>query len=132
MGAWAPPGSAAPSGYPSRGYPSRGYPPSGYPPSGYPAAGYPSAGAVPPQYAAPAAGRPTNTMAIVALVLSFACSPVGLILGFVARQQIRQRHEGGDGLALAAIIIGAVSLVLTIGIICISAASDTGGTYPGY
>jgi hypothetical protein len=122
MGAWTPPGSAPPPGYPPSGYQAPGYQAPGYQASGYP----------PPPYAAPTAGRPTNTMAIVALVLSFVCSPIGLILGFVARQQIRQRNEGGDGLALAAIIIGAISLVLSIGIICISAASDTGGTYPGY
>ena len=58
------------------------------------------------QYQPYAAGR-TNIMAIVALVLSVVgLAPVGAILGHVARRQIKQSGEGGDGLALAAIIIG--------------------------
>ncbi len=61
------------------------------PPVGYPA---------PPQY-----GRPTNMMAILALIMAF-IAPVGLILGIVARRQIARTGEEGDGLALAAIIVG--------------------------
>lgn len=61
------------------------------------------------------APKPTNVLAIVALVSSFLLAPLGLILGFVSRQQIRQRGEEGAGLALAAIIVGAV---FTLGWIC--------------
>ena len=53
-------------------------------------------------------GRPTNTMAILALVLAFVFAPAGLILGIVARKQIRQTGEDGDGLALAGIIVGGI------------------------
>lgn len=60
---------------------------------------------------APASGK-TNTMAIVALVFAFLCPLIGIILGVVAKNQIKQTGEGGDGLATAAIIIGVVSMVL--------------------
>src|SRR3954451_22326490 len=65
-------------------------PPPGYPP--YPAYGPP----------------PTNPMAIAALVCALTIAPVGLGLGIAARRQIRRTGEGGDGLALAAVIIGGV------------------------
>jgi hypothetical protein len=78
--------------------------PPGSPPA-YP--GYPGYG-----YGAPMPVAPNNSMAIVSLVLSLvgiACgltAPVGAILGHVARRQIRQRGEGGAGMALAGIIVG--------------------------
>jgi hypothetical protein len=92
--AGAPPGAGQWTGPP-------GAPPY-QPPAGYPAhpAAYPSA-----------AARPTNTLAIIGFVCSFVFGPAGVVVGIMARQQIRQRQEGGDGLALAAIIIGSVSTV---------------------
>lgn len=33
-------------------------------------------------------------------------SILALIFGYVARNQIRQRHENGDGLAIAGIVLG--------------------------
>jgi hypothetical protein len=83
----------APQGNPPPGYGPPGYPPPGYgPPPGYPSA-YP---------------RPTNTMAILALVMAFVFAPAGLVLGIVARRQIRETGEDGDGLALAGIIVGGI------------------------
>ncbi|RIV30870.1 DUF4190 domain-containing protein [Micromonospora radicis] len=80
-------------------YPAAGYPP---PPPGY---GYP-----PPGYGHP---QPqTNPLAIAALVLSLigivSCitAPIGAIMGHVASRQIRERGEGGEGMAKAAIIVG--------------------------
>lgn len=79
--------------------------PGGYPASGYAAPGYQ------PQYGYPAAPS-TNGLAIAALVCSIAgvatciTAPVGAILGHVARRQIRERGEAGDGMALAGIIVG--------------------------
>lgn len=58
------------------------------------------------------ASQRTNTMAILALVFAFVFSPLGIIFGFIARKQIRQSGEGGAGLALAGIILGAIFLVL--------------------
>jgi hypothetical protein len=51
-------------------------------------------------------------MALVALILSLVgfvigvSAPVGAILGHVARKQIRETGESGEGMALAAIIVG--------------------------
>jgi hypothetical protein len=39
-------------------------------------------------------------------------APVGAILGHVARRQIRERGEGGDGMALTGIIVGWVTVGL--------------------
>ena len=64
--------------------------------------------------------RPTNRLAPIALVLCFfgVLAPVGLALGIVARKQIRQTGEGGDGRALAAVVVGGVvSPLLLIGIV---------------
>jgi hypothetical protein len=47
-------------------------------------------------------------MAILALVMAFVFAPAGLILGIVARKQIRQTGEDGDGLALAGMIVGGI------------------------
>jgi hypothetical protein len=47
-------------------------------------------------------------MAILALVLAFVFAPAGLVMGIIARKQIAQTGEEGDGLALAGIIVGAI------------------------
>ena len=88
-------------GQPGYGQPAYG-PVPGYPP------GYGPPGYAPPGYPLPPYARPTNTMAILALVLAFVFAPAGLVLGIVARRQIRQTGEQGEGLALAGIIIGAI------------------------
>jgi ABC-type spermidine/putrescine transport system permease subunit II len=64
----------------------------------------------PPGYP-PGYPRPTNSLAIAALVtaLSLAGAPVGLALGIAARRQIRRTGEQGDGLALAAVIVGGIA-----------------------
>jgi len=88
-----------------------GHGPQQYPPAAYgqqPAYG----GGYPQPY--PPAGPPTNTLAIIALIASFLISPLGIILGIIARNQIKRTGEGGDGLALAGIIIGAVLTAIYI------------------
>ena len=88
---------------------------------------------VPP--AAPYAPK-TNTLSIVALILGFVAAPIGIILGFVALNQIKTSGEGGRGLALTGIIAGfVITAFYIIGIILyfITLASLAGisGTY-GY
>jgi len=121
---WPPQPGQQPPGYPVSGQPI----PEGYAPPMYP--GYP--------YPPPA--RPTNGMAIAALVCSLAglatciSAPVGAILGHIARKQIRERGEGGDGLALAGIIVGwiltalMVLLIIFYVVIIIVAINSEGGS----
>ncbi|MBT8227667.1 MAG: DUF4190 domain-containing protein [Dactylosporangium sp.] len=105
-----PAAQASPAGYdPYSAPPGYGQPPGYPPPPGY---------AQPPGYAAPQpygafAPRPTNGMAVAALVCSLVglvtcgiTSLIGAILGHVARKQIAERGENGDGMALAGIIVG--------------------------
>jgi hypothetical protein len=110
-----PPGD---SGYPppGQGYsppPGAGYPPpQGYPPPGQ---GYP-----PPPGAAYPQAVGTNGMAIASLVcslLGWLCGigPIlGIIFGILALNKIKQTGEGGRGLAIAGIAIGAVLIVFGI------------------
>jgi hypothetical protein len=74
----------------------------------------PPAGFMPPISTASVSSstRGTNTLAILALVFSIIGAVVGLILGYVARSQIRRTGENGAGLALAAIIIGWIEVGL--------------------
>ena len=121
-----PPGYAgypAPGGYesaPTGGYNApygAGYPP---PPGGY---------APPPEYGAPyptGYGYPpapesgTNSLAIFSLVASVVgllCgvgSIIGIVLGVVAINQIKKTRQGGHGLAVAGIVVGVASLVISI------------------
>jgi hypothetical protein len=92
-----PPAPGRPGHEPPAGPPGYAPPPGYGPPPGYPTAAY---------------VRPTNTMAILALVMAFVFAPAGLILGIVARKQIRQTGEDGDGLALAGIIVGGMVTAL--------------------
>ena len=100
-----PPTYQAPPGYgPPPGYPGYGYPPPGYP-------------------------RPTNTMAILALVFAFVFAPAGLVMGIVARKQIDRTGEEGSGLALAGIIVGAIFtaiwvMVIVFWIVALTAISN--------
>jgi len=72
--------------------------------------GFPPAG-LPPVYVSVA---PTNGMAIAALILVFVFFPVGIVLGHVARGQIKRTGEGGRGLATAALIIGYLQVALIV------------------
>jgi len=62
-------------------------------------------------------GAAWNAFAIASLVCSVTWlywfgSILGIVFGFIARKQIRERGEQGAGLALAGIIVGAVALAL--------------------
>jgi Domain of unknown function (DUF4190) len=69
-----------------------------------------------------AAVRPTNTLAIVSLVLgiaSYVFLPVvgavaAIVTGHMARGQIKRTGEGGSGFALAGLILGYVHLVIAV------------------
>lgn len=69
----------------------------------------------------------TNTLAIAALISVFFINLLGIILGHIALNQIKTTGEGGRGLALAAVIIGYVSVV--IGIIVVFVLLGTAAAY---
>ena len=96
-------------------------PPPGYgapPPPPPPAYGQPAYGAPPPAYGAPPYGAPsqqgTNVLAIVGFIAAFFCGLAGIIMGIIARSQIKTRGQSGDGLAIAAIVIGSLNIVFGI------------------
>ncbi|HTQ16383.1 DUF4190 domain-containing protein [Mycobacterium sp.] len=64
---------------------------------------------VPGPYPPYPVSRPTNTMAIVALVSSLLVAPLGIIFGHISLSQIKRSGEDGRGLALAGTIIGYVA-----------------------
>jgi hypothetical protein len=81
----------------------------------------------------PAAPK-TNGMAIASLITSIVCcGPVGIILGIVAKNQIKASRgtQGGDGLATGGIIVGALSIVggIIYAIVISVAASSSYGYY---
>lgn len=126
-----------PQGYgPPPGYGAPpGYPPPGYPPPGYGAPGYGSPGYGPPGYPPAYHRPPTNTMAILALVFAFVFAPAGIVLGVMARKQIRRTREEGDGLALAGIIVGSIvtaafALMILFWIIAFVALTSSSGFAP--
>ena len=86
----------------------------------------------PPYYA-----RPTNNMAIAAIIVAFVFPPAGIVLGVIAKNQIAQSGEQGEGLATAAIVIGSIYVALAvIAVIAFFAifgvvASNVGGNSTG-
>lgn len=65
-----------------------------------------------PTYPSPTSVAGTNVCAVLSIVLAFVFAPAGLLLGIIARRQIRRTGEGGRGLALAGIIVSVLSIVL--------------------
>ena len=55
-----------------------------------------------------------NVMAIVGFVLAFVVNIAGLVVSIIALSQIKTTGERGRGLALAGVIISALSLVFGI------------------
>ncbi|MGW4247198.1 DUF4190 domain-containing protein [Nocardia sp. NPDC004722] len=90
------------------GYGQPGYPP-GYPsPPGYPMGAPPSQG--------------TNGLAIASFVLSLLgfCF-LGIPFGIIALNQIKQRNQGGRGLAIAGLAISGLSVLLAVAIFALAA-----------
>lgn len=117
------------SGQPTYGQPTYGQPPYGQPPYGQ------------PPYVGYAAGPPTNGKALAALWTSVAlfvlsCCALGVLgfipiaLGVKARSEIRaaEGRQSGDGLALAAIVIGALAIVLSLAVVAIVAVLIASGS----
>jgi hypothetical protein len=80
----------------------------------------PEAGSLPPAYGGYPPRRPTNGLAIAALVIGgvsfISCPLVGAVavyLGNRARTEIRSTGEEGDSLAFAGVVIGWCAIGLT-------------------
>ncbi|HQE16151.1 MAG TPA: DUF4190 domain-containing protein, partial [Mycobacterium sp.] len=71
-------------------------------------------------YGAPSPEAGTNPLAIFSLVASVVgllCgigSAIGIVLGAVALNQIKRTRQGGYGLAVAGIVVGVASLVISL------------------
>lgn len=87
-------------------------------------------------YAPPPRLRRTNGLAVAALVLGLAELPTlgvtaipALICGHVARGQLRDRDEDGDGMAVAGIVLGwlAVAIFFVVLFLGVAASHSTGG-----
>jgi hypothetical protein len=89
-----------PYGQPEYGQPQYGQPQYGQPQYGQPQYGQPGYG---PGYGMP---MPTNTLAILALVFAFVFSPAAIVMGHLAKKQIRQTGEQGEGMATAGLWLG--------------------------
>ena len=127
------PETPAPEAQPLPGQPPH-YPPPPYgtaAPSGptqplYPGTPYGAPAAPPPGYGYPYQPAPrTNGMSVASMVVSIVSAAglccygfggllgiVGAILGHVARRQVKQRNESGEGMALAGIIVGWIAFGL--------------------
>jgi hypothetical protein len=76
---------------------------------------------------APLSSPRANGLAIMSLVSVFIFGPLAVILGHMARHQIRRTGESGAGIALGALIIGyfetAFILVMVLVVIAQSSSS---------
>lgn len=80
-----------------------------------------------PYYQNPGGWRPTNQLAIASLICACAqlLIPIltaipAIILGHMARRQIRRTGENGAGLALAGLIVGYAGVILTIALVIVA------------
>lgn len=115
------------SPYGPQGYPQSAYPPPTSPP-GQPYGAY-------PQPVPWVVSRPTNGMAVASMVLGilwlyWVGSVLALIFGYIARRQIRERGESGDGMAIAGIVLGWVgvgvaAVVIVVLLVSLATAPST-------
>lgn len=93
---------------------------SGQPYSGQPYSGQPySAQPYVQQPYVVTQSRGTNTMAILALIFGIVVPLLGIIFGHVAKSQIKNTGEDGDGLATAGLIIGYIHMGLWVAGCCV-------------
>jgi hypothetical protein len=86
-------------------------------PPGPPPGPPPPSGAYPSPQPQPQPGY--NVVAILALIFAFVFAPVGIILGIIARRQIRQSGERGQGLATAGLVLGIIFTGLAVLLCCL-------------
>ncbi|SDE26224.1 peptidyl-prolyl cis-trans isomerase B (cyclophilin B) [Mycolicibacterium neoaurum] len=108
-------------------------PPYGYPP---PQWGYP-----PAQYGYPPERRPTNSLAVAALICGILVAPLGIVFGHISLYQIKRSGDEGRGMAIAGLVLGYLLtafgvLVLIVAIVATRAVVEDIRHYnpsgPGY
>ncbi|WP_320065687.1 DUF4190 domain-containing protein [Micromonospora sp. RTGN7] len=78
--------------------------------------------------------RGTNILAVLSLVFAFVFAPAGIVLGHVAKRQIRRTGEEGDQLATWGLILGYLFTVIGLVACCgwialLSWGGSDGGSY---
>ncbi len=94
-------------------------------------------GAFVPQYAYPptyAPVRSTNGFAIASMVLGILWlwwigSILALVFGYIARSQIKERSEGGNGMAIAGIVLGWIGVASLAGMVLLIALGSANSGY---
>ncbi|TDC77287.1 DUF4190 domain-containing protein [Micromonospora sp. KC606] len=87
------------------------------------------------QYGAPTGGGGPNVMAILSLVFAFVFAPAGIVLGHLAKRQIRQTGDEGDQLATWGLVLSYAFTVIGLLACCgwlafaVWAGSHDGTTY---
>lgn len=87
--------------------------------------------AQPYQPAAPSTDR-YNVLAIVGFILAFVVNIAGLVVSIIALSQVKRTGERGRGLALAGIIISALSLVFSVISVIVVFATAANMSTTGY
>jgi hypothetical protein len=124
-------GSGTPFQHPQQPGLYRPPPPTGppfYPPSQYSH----------PYYGGPSVSqRTTNGLAITAMVLGilwiwWVGSVLALIFGYIARKQIKENGQNGDGMAIAGIVLGWIGVGTLVIIAIVAIAGAGSGSSSGY
>ena len=118
--------------------PQYGAYPGGYPPPPPQYGAYP--GAYPGGYPPPGAQAPKNGLGVASLVVAIIAlftvvggvvlGVVAIILGFLGRGRVKRGEANNGGIAIAGIVLGALSIVLSIVVIAIAVwgFNEVGGT----
>ena len=87
----------------------------------------------PGSYPAGLTGRRTNSMAVASMLCGigqiffwFLAGVPAIVFGHIARRQIRETGDAGDGMALAGLIMGYVGVLLPILLVVVIAAALAG------
>jgi hypothetical protein len=122
-------GSQQPQGQPPQYGQPYGQPQYGQPQYARPQYGQPQY-AQQPGYGTPYQAAPTGTniMAILSLVFAFVFSPAGIVLGHIAKRQLRTSGESGGGIATAGLILSYIFTALWVlgclGVIILAASTN--------
>jgi hypothetical protein len=112
---YGPPGEGQQQGQPQWGPPPQPGPGAGAygapPAQGWgqaPEGGQPGWGAPAPQKTG------LNGLALGSVITAFFCWPLGLVLGIVAKGQIKRTGQSGDGLATAGIVLAVLNALVSV------------------